>query len=267
MKLLRLATVAALSTTILAGGVTAFAEESRNVITDNDVSFTANSEEEVVIQPPITEPEVGPIDPTPRGQTGPLTIAYAPRTFNFGENTISTQNRAYSMIAEEQPLADGSGTVPYVSFAQIQDTRGTHDGWNLSVSLTDFISEVSGSALTGAQIEFMQPEIVYNQGEGDQTLAPMAHSNQEDSLFLNAGGQSINVMTATATQGAGTSSVIWGNQEDLMAQMEEDGDVLNHAIKLHVPGSTAQDAAAYTATMTWTLSSVTDEDGETISNP
>lgn len=256
MKLIRLATIAALSTTMLAGGVQAFAEESRSVNTDNDITFTSDGDEEVVVQPPVTEPEVGPIEPTPPGQTGPLTIAYAPRTISFGEQAISTQNQAYSMIAERQPLADGSGDTPYVSFAQVQDTRGSHEGWSLGISLSDFVSQESGNVLAGAQIEFADPSIVYNNGEGNQDLKPAASTNEGSSLYLNVGDDNVLVMNAAETQGAGTSSVVWGDQADI----EETG--LNNSIKLHVPGSTAQDAAAYTATMNWQLSSTPSLDGE-----
>ncbi|MDO7873024.1 MAG: WxL domain-containing protein [Enterococcus casseliflavus] len=265
MKLIRLATIAALSTTMLAGGVQAFAEESRSVNTENDITFTSDGDEEVVVQPPVTEPEVGPIEPTPPGQTGPLTIAYAPKTISFGTHAISTQNQAYSMIAEEQPLI-GGGTTPYVSFAQVQDTRGSHEGWTLGVSLSDFVSAKSNNTLAGAQIELANPSIVYNNGEGNQELKPTANTNQGTSLFLNVGDDNVLVMNAAETQGAGTSSVVWGDQADLNAQAadEEVEVVENHAIRLHVPGSTAQDAAAYTATMNWQLASTPDLDGELV---
>jgi hypothetical protein len=258
MKLVRLATLTALSTTLLAGGMTAFANESRNVTTDNEVTFTSDGDEDIIVQPPVTEPEVGPIEPNPPGQTGPLTIAYVPKSISFGEQAISTQNQAYSMIAERQSLADGSGDTPYVSFAQIQDTRGTHEGWSLGISLSDFVSAESGNTLTGAQIEFIDPSIVYNGGEGIQDSKPDAITNEGNSLFLNVGDDNVLVMNAAEGHGAGASSVVWGDQ----AAIETSG--LNDSIKLHVPGSTAQDAAAYTATMNWQLSSTPAIDGEFI---
>jgi hypothetical protein len=254
MKLVRLATITALSTTLLAGGVTAFAEEVRNGRTDNNVTFTSDGEEDIIVQPPIIDPEV---NPTPPEGTGPLALAYVPKAISFGEQAISTQNQAYSMIAERQPLADGSGDTPYVSFAQVQDTRGTHEGWSLGVSLSDFISAESGNSLIGAQIEFANPYIIYNQGEGNQDLKPTANTNEGNSLFLNVGDNNVPVMAAAETHGAGTSTVVWGDQETI----EITG--LNDSIKLHVPGSTAQDAAAYTATMNWQLSSTPVTDGET----
>ena len=47
---------------------------------------------------------------------------------NFGSRMISNQDREYSMLAEMQQLEGTEGDenkVPYVSFAQVQDTHGT----------------------------------------------------------------------------------------------------------------------------------------------
>ncbi|MBV6372590.1 hypothetical protein IGJ74_000821 [Enterococcus sp. AZ009] len=262
MKSIRLVTAAVLTATILAGGVTnVFAAENRGAETDNTVTFTPN-EEEVVINPPVIEPEIDPIDPVPPGQTGPLTLAYVSPTFDFGEQAITTQDRAYSMIAEEQ-TADGE-PVPYVSFAQVVDTRGKHEGWTLSVDLTDFVSATSNDSLLGAQIEFVAPWVAYEGTDTDRT--PSAATNNGESLFLNVGQDDVVVMSANDGQGAGRSSLVWGDQTDLNNQAEsnaDDEDVLNHGIRLHVPGSANPDAARYAATMTWSLSSVADNEGET----
>jgi len=46
---------------------------------------------------------------------------------------------------------------------------------------------------------------------------------------------------------------------------ELDGPVRNHAIKLHIPGTTMPEAnVAYQATMEWNLSSTADDSGEYI---
>lgn len=79
MKKIRLATVAVLSTTLLAGGVQAFAQSSLETTTDNVVGFTSDGSDLTVVQPPVVHPEVETIEPTPPGQTGPFTIAYAPQ--------------------------------------------------------------------------------------------------------------------------------------------------------------------------------------------
>ncbi len=62
-------------------------------------------------------------------------------------------------------------------------------------------------------------------------------------------------MTAAEGQGAGVSTVQWGNQT-LLNQQHEAGeeDILNEAIWLHIPKGANPQATAYKATLTWNLS-------------
>lgn len=261
MKLLRLATITALSTTILAGGaVSAFAQEAREVRTDGQVEFRQAGEEdgELEVIPPETGPE-GPdvdIEIEVPGTTGPLSIVKAAH-MNFGSQVISNQDQTYNMVAEMQPLRETGELVPYVSFAQVQDLRGSNVGWDLQVSLSDFESETQNNVLTGAQIEFVGSRIQY---EGTTAAnAPTAHA---DGLTLLPGGDAQSVMTAAEGQGAGASSVVWGDQADLNAQFaNEDIEVVeNNAIQLSIPGSTAKDATTYEATLTWELTTTPGDD-------
>nr|WP_315527474.1 WxL domain-containing protein [Carnobacterium maltaromaticum] len=263
MKLLNLATVGLLSATILTGGITAFAEETREVDTKGQIIFTPNTEEESIVNPPENEPEVE-IRPEVPGTTGPLSIVKA-ATMNFGSQVISNQDQTYNMVAEMQelvtPLEDGTTHVPYVSFAQVQDTRGTNAGWNLKVSLDDFTADSHNGVLTGAEVSLLDPRIQY---EGNTaTNAPTAHTS---GLKLIPGAGAVSVMTAEDKQGAGSSSVVWGNQADLNAQFaNNEVDVVeNGAIQLFVPGSTAKDAATYTSTLSWELSDTPGENGEEV---
>lgn len=267
MKFIRLATVAALSTSILAGGaISAFAEEAREVKTDGQVQFRPAGDEdgELEVIPPETGPD-GPdveIDVEIPGTTGPLSIVKAAH-MNFGTQVISNKDKTYSMVAEMQPLRETGELVPYVSFAQVQDLRGTNVGWDLEVSLSDFTSNTQNNILTGAEIEFVSSRIQY---EGINTgNAPVSHI---DGLKLLPNGAARSVMTADEGKGAGASSVVWGNQADLNAQfeaepVEEDEEIVitNDAIKLFVPGSTAKDATTYTSTLTWELTTTPGEDG------
>ncbi|MBO1097896.1 WxL domain-containing protein [Enterococcus casseliflavus] len=269
MKFIRLATVAALSTTIFAGGVQAFADdevtetkEVRNAQTEGSVSFTATDEDGEGDNTEVENPdpdEIGPdveIPPVtnPDGTNkGPLTIAYVP-TMNFGSQVISNQDRDYSMIAEMQQLRGTEGDenkVPYVSFAQVQDTRGTNEGWDLTVSLSDFTADTLNDTLTGAKITLIDPNIDYI--SQNQANAPAAHANNLE-IHPNAGA--VSVMTAANTKGAGTSSVVWGDHATIAAQAADVNveTVRNDAIQLSVPGSTVKDAATYTSTLTWELS-------------
>lgn len=260
MKFIRLATIAALSTTILAGGSSsALADEVREVTTEGQIQFTADEEGELEVIPPVVDPDVE-IKPEVPGTTGPLSIVKA-ATMNFGSQVISNQDQTYNMVAEmaelTNPETDGPKEVPYVSFAQVQDVRGTNAGWDLKLSLSDFEAPTAqNKILTGAQITLVNSQVRYEGSNTDN--APTAH---EAGLTLLPNGAARSVMTAAQGKGAGASSVVWGDQADLTAQFEAEGfdpetDVVeNDAIQLSIPGSTAKDATTYTSTLTWELTS------------
>lgn len=256
MRFFKLLIILIFPVTVLSGGTSVFSEEVRNVETEAQIQFIPSNEEIIVIPPEITEPPVI-IPPTVPGTTGPLTISYAPN-FNFGEQEISNQNQTYSMIAEMHELSNsGVGTgefIPYTSFTQVSDTRGTNQGWKLSVTASEFTSDTQNNLLTGAQITLLNPRIQY---EGNnQNNAPIAHGN-ELGLIPN---ESSLVMVAEIGKGALVSSVVWGNQTEIDAQFKDENfnpqesDIKNDAIKLFVPGSTVKDATSYEAVLTWELS-------------
>lgn len=265
MRFLRFATSTVLAATLLIGGFQGTAAEVRVAETDGQVSFVPNDRDPTEVIPPDPGPE-GPdvvIPPIgPEGQTGPLTIAYAP-TLDFGTQEISNRDAVYSMMAEKQQLTDTQGEenkVPYVSFAQVQDTRGSNAGWRLTVALSAFESGTQHNELRGAQIIFASREVEYI--SFNQENAPSAH---EAGLRLDANGAAQAVLTADAGKGAGTSSVVWGDQDELNAQYQDQAPVVrNEAIQLFVPGATAKDAALYVATLTWQLSTTTPQSGETV---
>ncbi|MFS1020630.1 WxL domain-containing protein [Enterococcus casseliflavus] len=270
MKLVRLATVAALTTTILAGGaIGAFAEEEgknevRNVETYGNIEFTPSTDEELEVVPPEQGPDGPDVEiPTEVPETtGPLSIVKAAH-MNFGKQVISNKDLSYNMVAEMQQLRGTAGDenkVPYVSFAQVQDVRGKYTGWDLNVDMSEFASGTENNILTGAQIIFEDSRIQY-EGE-NQELAP---SNHAPELVLEPGKGGVTVMSAKANQGAGVSSVVWGNQADLNAQFADDEIevVENSAIKLFVPGNTVKDATTYTSTLTWELTTTPGADAGT----
>lgn len=262
MKLIRLATITALSSTILLGTIeTAFANEVQRVTTEGQVQFTAPSEDDGPLEviPPLGPDEDGPnvdISPEVPGTTGPLSIMKAAK-MDFGTQVISNRDQTYNMLAEMQPLRESGELVPYVSFAQVQDLRGTNAGWDLKVSLSNFESNTQNNILTGAEITLVDAAIRY---EGvNQDNAPVAHN---DGLKLLPNGAAQSVMTAAKNKGAGASSVVWGNQASINEQFDAENDVIeNDAIRLFIPGSTAKDATTYTSTLTWELTTTPDEDG------
>ncbi|MGL9769069.1 WxL domain-containing protein [Enterococcus sp. DIV0806c] len=261
MKFIRLVSVAALSTTILAGGVQAFADgdpvetsEVRKTTIDGQITFTPGDDDTEVDELP-GEPEVDiPPITGPDGQNkGPLTIATVP-TMNFGSQIISTTDKNYNMIAERQQKAGTTGEenkIPYVSLAQVQDTRGTNEGWKLMVSLSEFEgpADTQNKVLKGAKITLHDPNLVYSINDPEQE--PEVHAT---GLEILPGEKAVPVMTAAAKKGAGSSSVVWGDNAALAQQVTAGADVVeNDAIKLFVPGSTAKDAVTYTSTLTWEL--------------
>lgn len=259
MKFIRLATVAALSTTIFAGGVQVFAEEAeeskevRNTTTEGKITFTPGNDDSIV-DPGPDGPDVEiPIITDPDGNNkGPLTITTVP-TMNFGSQIISTTDETYNMVAERQQLTGTTGDenkVPYVSMAQVDDTRGTNEGWVLNVSLTEFEAlNTNNNILKGAHISLHDPLIRYS--IEDDALRPDAHAT---GLQLMPNEAAVAVMTAAPEKGAGKSTVEWGDHAELAKQIEDGAEVVeNAAIKLFVPGTTAKDAVTYTSTLTWEL--------------
>ncbi|MGG5325611.1 hypothetical protein IGJ83_003253 [Enterococcus pernyi] len=278
MKFVRLATIATLTSTIFAGGITAFADETpevpstelRRVTTEGSIEFKPSSDEDLIVIPPEGGPDVD-IEPEVPGTTGPLSIMKAV-TMNFGSQVISNQDQTYNMIAEKQQKAGTTGDankVPYVSFAQVQDVRGTNAGWDLQVSMTDFKATKAtvNDTLLGAEISLLSPRIQYEGSTAGN--APVAHT---DGLKLIPNASSVPVMTAEKDKGAGVSSVVWGNQANLDAQEADPATevVTNNAIRLFVPGKTAKDAAQYKSTLTWVLSTTPDnedDDEEDVDQP
>lgn len=306
MKWIRLATVATLTSTIFAGGVQAVANdeptpnqepsgERRRQNTENNIEFRAGDGESVEVVPPVPYPPVTIVDPDP--PTGPLTIAHVPKKFDFGIQRISTTNEFYPIVAEQEKLVTGDDEgeeisrdngeevrVPFVSFAQIVDTRGLIDSqWELNLDLTEFTTS-SGENLRGAYLELLEPTIVHNGATEEELQAlPDDHEDKDyllqllpnafttpnelgnQSLIIPANSTNVPVMSATDGQGQGVSSIYWGDQEELNAAHESETDpVLNHAIRLHIPGTATPQAAEYTATLTWHLTSAMDANGETV---
>ncbi|MGM0322460.1 hypothetical protein IGI82_003660 [Enterococcus sp. AZ067] len=244
MKFIRLATVAALSTTIFAGGVQAFAEETesqevRQATTEGQITFTPSNDDTVVDPgddgedvtiPPITGPD---------GENkGPLTIATVP-TMNFGSQIISTTDEHYNMVAERQQ-------------------KNSNEGWALRVSLTEFQAPTNtlNNVLKGAKITLFEPTLRYSIDNNEQ--APTIHAS---GLELIPNSDAVPIMTAANNKGAGTSTAVWGDHDAIAKQVADGAAVVeNEAIQLFVPGSTAKDAVTYTSTLTWELGQTPDNE-------
>lgn len=269
MKFIRLTTVVSLSTIIFAGGIHVFAEEAeetektgevRQITTNGQITFTPNNDApNVELDPDGPEVEIPPVVGPDGENNGPLTIAYVP-TMNFGSQIISSSDKHYNMVAERQQKAGTTGDtnkVPYVSFVQVQDTRGTNEGWKLSVSLSEFeAKDTKNNVLKGAQIKLFDPQLRYSVNDAEQE--PTIHAN---GLELIPNNDAVPIMTAAAKKGGGTSTATWGNQVALDKQVEAGAAVVeNAAIQLFVPGTTAKDAVTYRSTLTWKLEQTPDNE-------
>lgn len=278
MKLIRLATVTVLTSTIFAGGVQAFATTENAPIfnhdTENNVEFRAGSEDIDDVENPIDQP---PVIIPPLPAAGPLTIVHAPDSFNFGTQAITSSEARYSLIAQEfevDPEADTDleGFVPYVSLVQVSDTRGdaTAD-WTLSFSLSPFEAQNSDDTLNGAQLVFTNPLVTHNKLHNSPEAPEILLTNQQNNnVVLDATNTSVDILHAGNNQGQGRSTIYWGDQEDLMAQYdalndadsEFSGPILNNHIQLVLPATAAPNADRYSATLTWNLSSTIGTEGE-----
>lgn len=279
MKRYPFALAATLSVMSLSSAQTIFAEETtettpKNIETTGTITFTPAEGPSVVV-PPVEEPDVNPPE-IPDKTAGPLAIVHAP-TLNFGKQEISVEDKTYEMQAErattmeneEQATTKGGDIVPYVSFVQVQDLRGTNAGWNLKVSLSAFKSTgTQNDTLEGAELTFAGGAINYSGGEASEPK--LAY---KEKLEIEPGEGSSYVMTAKSAnvekeqigEGAGVTSLIWGNQEDLNSSYNKTNDldkVVNKSITLFVPGNTTKDAATYTATLTWELTNTPPNDIE-----
>lgn len=233
-------------------------EKARIDETTGQITFLASDQNESIVIPP----EGGPgnpdvdIEPGNPGVVGPLAVVKAP-TMNFGTQVISNHDKTYNMLAEMQnlniPHEDGTTEVPYVSFAQVVDTRGTNAGWNLKVSLTNFTSTSHNNSLKGVRIYLRNPRIEYVSNNLND--APLSHI---DKLALEPGTGGVSLMSATQNKGAGTSSIVWGNQKELNEQFENSAIELveNDAIQLFVPRETTADVGTYRSTLSWELSDI-----------
>ena len=255
MKSHQFATAATITALALGSTQTIFAEETtetelKSVQTQGTITFESPDGPSIIV-PPVEEPDIIPEEPDKTA--GPLAIVHAPN-LDFGTQKISVQDETNTMLAEKAKTGDGK-EVPYVSFVQVQDLRGSNTGWSLKVSLSAFTSNTQNNTLKGAALTFEPGVLNYS---GDEISKP----SFEEEIKLSADSESQKVMDAvvkvvdekTVGEGAGVTSLIWGDQEKLN-KAEPDEQVLNDAITLSVPKTATKDAAEYTATLTWELTS------------
>lgn len=148
---------------------------------------------------------------------GTLTLAEVP-TFDFGEETIAGTTQNYEMEKAIKPI-------------QISDLRGSHTGWKLTVSLSEFEDTQKQSSLQGAALNIATVSVV---AVNDTVGEPPSVLGAPLKITADSSASALSVFTANTGIGGG----VW--------QM-----TLADATLEVLPGSAS--AGANTATLTWTL--------------
>lgn len=250
MNLFCLASILAVSTTMIGTGVTAFAdggEANLRAQREGTINFLDPEDSTDVLDP--DRPGGGDEDggegeiiiPTPSGS---FVIAYAP-DFTFGERDVSTSTQFHNALALSFDTTDANGNgsgnrVDRAHFAQVRDLRGLSAGWTLSLTKDSegFINE-NNHQLVGTKLHLL-----------DSNASTTSNSDVKASDVTLDPGSKVNVMIAEDGNGDGLSTVMWGTTAAL-----ENGE--NPSVQLEVPGSsTVQGDTEYRTTLMWSLESV-----------
>lgn len=259
MKTKTMLTGLLLSTVLVTVGQTAHAEETPQGLNKQgsaNVELTSGSE---VIKPdPIKPyPPTGPMLPVKDLGITSATDLY----FDAISLTSSTSTRdALYIKADGTPISnvvpDGGslvdvpidGEVPgaYVPGYSVTDRRGTGAGWNLTLTLGDFVQQVESGAtahtLKGAQLKFPQVTPITT-ADASSSVAPSTLTQTFD-----AGGSAKVLMSAAKDQGMG----LWEARYNSRALTLTSGETTEvEPIQLSVPGNNY--AGQYKATLTWDL--------------
>lgn len=191
------------------------------------------------IQPELeVDPENMPELPENQGL---LSIDFVSQ-FNFGSQPITIKESTY--YARPQRLMQEDGTVNETeerpNYVQISDRRIGNDqqGWQLAVTQDEQFQGEEGQELTGAQLRFLNQDIVTAQDGIDPSLQSM------NPVTLIPGNKQI-LLHAEEGEGTGTWVYRFG-----------DSDTASKSIELNIPKGTHTEAIAYATKLIWELSSV-----------
>ncbi|UKS56013.1 WxL domain-containing protein [Exiguobacterium acetylicum] len=217
-----------MGTALVLGTTTAWATTSTGESTAK-ITFTTN-EAPVIVDPDDRDPN-NPYEPdknggnTPTGNTGPLTLDYAPN-FDFGSNEMLS-NKAEFKATDQKP------------FLQVTDRRVNRTEWEVTVKLGDFIDEGGASSLVGSTLSIDAGTV--------QTLVNVSGFTAPTTadITLTPGNEGDAQTILTSPEGTfSTWQIYWkGNGTD------------NNYIKLNVPVN-VQVEGTHTATLDWTLTDV-----------
>ncbi|MBK0039223.1 WxL domain-containing protein [Enterococcus sp. S52] len=196
------------------------------------------------VDPLEPETEVDPENkPELPEDQGMLSIDFA-SSFQFGEQSISTQDKTY--YAKPQRLLNADGTINEAeerpNYVQISDRRTENDrnGWQLAVTQQRQFHTQEGHELDGASIQFTNQQLATAQGGEEPELL---HAD----LLTLVPGMKQPLVSATGNSGTGTWIYRFGDRESA-----------NESVVLEVPSGTSPETKNYSTTLIWELSSVPD---------
>ena len=237
-----------MSAALLLGTTSAFAATTSTGKSQATITFTT-------IKPPIiVDPEnpdpADPYDPIgdggnkPTGNTGPLTLDYAP-DFNFGSHEALATNSAVYQALDKKP------------FLQVTDRRAIRSKWEVNVKLSLFKNaetldpldpvdpsdplKLADESLTGAKLSINNGIVKPVLGLID-VQAPITQN-----IELTAGATDGTTILSSAAGTFSTWLVYWPG--DLVGQDPNDRISLNVPVNTQVKGT-------HTATLEWVLSDV-----------
>jgi len=115
---------------------------------------------------------------------GALSLESVP-DFNFGTNAIEASTQTYDLESDIAPI-------------QIHDLRGSHEGWHLKVSLSEFKDEQEETSLQGATLDIAAASV-----EALYDTVATAPTLSDESFQLIAGGADVKLFQAALSSGSG----------------------------------------------------------------
>lgn len=183
------------------------------------------------------DPENKPNLPEEQGQ---LSIDFISQ-FNFGTQSISTQDKTYYVNSQRLLNEDGTvnNTEERPNFVQVSDRRPSNQrgGWELSLSQESQFSTSDGKELVGAQLQLANAELISPQKNSKPSFV--------ETLQNLIPGVRQPLIIAEGDEGQGTWVYRFG-----------DSTTGSESVKLQVPKGSNPNAESYSTTLNWELSAI-----------
>lgn len=183
------------------------------------------------------DPENKPNLPEEQGQ---LSIDFISQ-FNFGTQSISTQDKTYYVNSQRLLNEDGTvnNTEERPNFVQVSDRRPSNQrgGWELSLSQESQFSTSGGKELVGAQLQLANAELISPQENSKPSFV--------ETLQNLIPGVRQPLIIAEGDEGQGTWVYRFG-----------DSTTGSESVKLQVPKGSNPNAESYSTTLNWELSAI-----------